>query len=180
MDDLTNENLGPPVSATEIKLVDVPEMNYFSSKNPPSGEIWIRGPTVTQGYFKKPDLTDEAFKFEGNNNSPYPWFATGDIGTWLENGALKIIDRKKNLIKPPHGEYIALEKLESAYRNCNLTDLVLVYADSSHYECVAVVVPNRERLTLWAEGNNLPTKDFTQLCKNPQVKDHVLSEIKKK
>jgi len=165
------------VHSTEIKLVDVPEMNYTSSKYPPSGEVWIRGPTVTQGYYQQADKTDEAYKME--NDSPYSWFATGDIGMWLDNGSLKLIDRKKNLIKPPHGEYIALEKLESAYRNCNLVDFVLVYADQYKNECVAVAVPNRDRLTEWAKNNNIKNdSDLTQICEDPIVKAHVLSELK--
>jgi len=98
---------------------------------------------------------------------------------WLDNGNLKIIDRKKNLIKPPHGEYIALEKLESCYKNCTYVDLICVYVDSSHFDCVAIVTPNRERLTAWATSQTLPNTDnFPVLCEDPKVKDFLLSEIR--
>jgi long-chain acyl-CoA synthetase len=178
VDDFSNENIGPCVHATEIKLVDVPDMNYLSSDKPyPRGEIWIRGPTVTCGYYKEREKTDEAFILE--DDSKYHWFATGDIGMWLGTGCLKIIDRKKNLIKPPHGEYIALEKLESAYKNCTFLDLICVYVDSDHFDCVAILTANRDRLTAWAVSQKIPgTEDFVSLCKNPKVKEFVLFELK--
>lgn len=56
--DLNNGNVGKPLCYTEIKLVDVPELNYFSSDKPnPRGEIYIRGPTVFQGYYKDIEKT---------------------------------------------------------------------------------------------------------------------------
>ena len=90
-----------PKAITEIKLVDVLSKGYSVNDKPcPRGEVWIRGPSVTAGYYKAPELTAQAFKEGG-------WFATGDIGRWNQDGTLSIIDREKNLIKPPHGEYIS-------------------------------------------------------------------------
>jgi len=178
-DDFSNENIGPCLTNVEMKLVDVPDMNYRSTDLPnPRGEIWIRGPSITQGYYKDEAKTNEAF-FESDDDSPYKWFASGDIGMWLPNGSLKIIDRKKNLIKPQHGEYIALEKLESVYKNCTYIDLICVYVDSLHFNCIAIVTPNRERLTAWAVTQKLPNTDnFVELCKNQKLQQFLLSEIR--
>jgi len=178
IDDWSTENIGPPLASTEMKLVDIPTMGYLSSDKPfPRGEIWIRGPTVTAGYYKDEAKTNEAYF--PSDDSEYKWFATGDIGCILENGNFKIIDRKKNLIKPPHGEYIALEKLESAYRNCNLLDFVLIYVDDKHDHVVAVGVPNRDRLIAWAETSNNPNvHDFGKLCRDEKTKIHLLTDIK--
>jgi len=179
IDDHSNENIGPCVHSTEIRLVDVPDMGYTTTDKPhPRGEIWIRGPTITQGYYKEHEKTREAF-INSEDNSPYQWFASGDIGMWIDNGSLKIIDRKKNLIKPPHGEYIALEKLESCYKNCTYLDIICVYVDSQHFDCVAIVTPNRERLTAWAISQKLSNTDnFPLLCENPTVMEFLLTEIK--
>jgi len=176
--DCTNENIGCCVHSTEVKLVDVPEMGYHSSDTPyPRGEIWIRGPTITLGYFKQEEKTNEAF-FE-DNDSPYKWFASGDIGMWLEDGRLKIIDRKKNLIKPPHGEYIAIEKLESSYKNCQFVEFICVYVDSTHYDCVALIVASKDRLVAWAKANNISGfEDYHTFCESTQVHDFVLNELK--
>ena len=56
------------------------------------------------------------------------WFKTGDIGAWLSNGSLAIVDRKKNLIKGPHGEYVALEKLEAVYKNSTFLKMVSLFS----------------------------------------------------
>lgn len=64
-----------------------------------SRQIWLRGPSITKGYYKREDLTKEAITEDG-------WFITGDIGQWNPDGTLSIIDRKKNLVKLSGGEYI--------------------------------------------------------------------------
>jgi long-chain acyl-CoA synthetase len=125
------------------------------------------------GYYKEPEKTKEAFH-DG-------WFATGDIGVQYNDGTFAIIDRKKNLIKPPHGEYIALEKLESVYRNCTYVESILVYVDSEHHECIAVVVPNRDPLFELAKkagsAVKAPHDDFVALCADPEVQRLVLHEL---
>jgi long-chain acyl-CoA synthetase len=95
---------GDVPATVEIKLVDFPEAGYHATNKPrPQGEIWIRGPSVTQRYYQDEAQTKDAF-VDG-------WFKTGDIGEWDENGHITIIDRKKNLVKTLNGEYIALEKV---------------------------------------------------------------------
>ena len=100
----TDNALGDIPSSIEVKLVDFPDAGYFTSSNPPQGEIWIRGPPVFQGYFDNERETKEALTDDG-------WFKTGDIGEFDKNGHLRVIDRKKNLVKTLNGEYIALEKV---------------------------------------------------------------------
>lgn len=173
-DDMTIARIGPPFPSMEIKLVDVPDMNYTNKDKPnPRGEIWLRGGPVSMGYYKEPEKTKEAFH-DG-------WFATGDIGVQYNDGTFAIIDRKKNLIKPPHGEYIALEKLESVYRNCTYVESILVYVDSEHHECVAVVVPNRDPLFELAKkagsAVKAPRDDFVALCADPEIQRLVLHEL---
>lgn len=172
-DDMTIARIGPPFPSMEIKLVDVPDMNYTAKDKPnPRGEIWLRGGPVSIGYYKEPEKTKEAFH-DG-------WFATGDIGVQHADGTFAIIDRKKNLIKPPHGEYIALEKLESVYRNCTLVESILVYVDSEHHECIAVVVPNRDplfELAKKAKGLKAPADDFVALCADPEIQRLVLHDL---
>ena len=104
--DLQKENVGGLTSAIEVKLRDVDV--WTSSHNPPQGEILIRGPNITLGYYKQPEMTQEVYL-------PNKWFATGDVGEWAEDGTLRIIGRVKALAKNSHGEYIALEALEATY-----------------------------------------------------------------
>jgi long-chain acyl-CoA synthetase len=87
-------------------------MNYYSNgtnEDPtPKGEVMMWGPSIMKGYFKNPEKTAEAVTPDG-------WLYSGDVGAVFPNGALKIIDRAKNIFKLSQGEYIAPEKLENVY-----------------------------------------------------------------
>ena len=110
LDDSSSGHNGPPCVSVEMKLVDCPEMNYFHVQTPPTGEICIRGPSVTSGYFKEDALSAEAIDEQG-------WFHTGDIGRLTPSGTLQIIDRKKNIFKLSQGLYVAAEGLEGCLAN---------------------------------------------------------------
>ena len=101
----TTDAHGDIPACIEVKLVDFPDAGYYSTNQPHAqGEIWIRGESVPENYYQNDKETSEAM-------APGGWFKTGDIGEWVQNGHLKIIDRKKNLVKTLNGEYIALEKV---------------------------------------------------------------------
>ena len=81
-------NVGLPSPSVEIKLVDVSEAGYKANADPPQGEIWIRGTSVTKGYYKRDDLNSDLTIFPGDG-----WFRTGDVGQWQKDGTMIIIDR---------------------------------------------------------------------------------------
>lgn len=91
-------------TCVECKLVDVPELGYYVTNDPPQGEVLLRGPSMTSGYLNRPKETAALFDENG-------WLKTGDIGQFDKRGCLKIIDRVKNLVKTLNGEYIAIEKV---------------------------------------------------------------------
>jgi long-chain acyl-CoA synthetase len=95
-EDLSLAQIGPPLACCEIKLISVPEMNYLTTNEEPSGEIMIRGPNVSIGYYKEPEKTAEVFDKDG-------WFHTGDVGKFNHNGTLSVIDRVKNIFKLSQG-----------------------------------------------------------------------------
>lgn len=90
LEDIDSGETGVPTSFNHIKLVDVPEKEYFARNR--TGEICIRSRAVFSGYLKDEEKTKETIDEEG-------WLHTGDIGKWTEHNTLKIIDRKKNMYK---------------------------------------------------------------------------------
>lgn len=168
-------HVGGPSLINEIKLVDVPELNYTSRDrdaqgNPtPRGEIWVRGPNVIPGYYKMDDKNDETFTADG-------WLKSGDIGMFFSaERRLKIIDRKKNIFKLAQGEYIAPEKLENIYRLAHpAISTVYVYGDSLKSAVIGVVNIEKPALVKFAAEFGIQGNDPEQLAKDPAVKKKIL------
>ena len=174
-EDVSNHHVGMPCMCCEIKLEDVPEMAYASSKPLPSGEVCVRGPCVFGGYYKMPDKTEEAIDSNG-------WFHTGDIGAWNANGCLRIIDRKKNIFKLSQGEYVAAEKIETVLTRCPLVAQVFVYGDSLQAYLVGVVVPDGEEVAAWAKKEGIgatKVKDILASADGPKLQKAVHAQMNK-
>ncbi|XP_078430538.1 long-chain acyl-CoA synthetase 2 [Wolffia australiana] len=164
--------VGVPATTVEARLESVPEMGYDAVSSTPRGEICLRGTTLFSGYHRRPDLTASVVDDEG-------WFHTGDVGEWLPNGAMKIIDRKKNIFKLSQGEYVAVENIEAAYAQCPIVAAIWVYGNSFESFLVGVVVPEKAALEGWAAANGLSCGGFHSLCENQKTRDYVLEELDK-
>ena len=143
--DVTIGHVGGVLPSFYMKLQDVPEMDYFSTDivdgfECPRGEVCFKGSPCFVGYFKEPEKkTAETIDSEG-------WLHTGDIGVILPNGALKVIDRKKNIFKLSQGEYIAAEKLEILFSKSPLIKQIFVYGDSLQAYLVTIVIPEKDEV----------------------------------
>ena len=168
---LSYGSVGGPVPAIEIKLVDAPEAGYLSTNNPPQGEIYIRGPALFKGYYKRPDLDKEAFTADG-------WFMTGDVGQWNKDGTISLIDRLKNLIKLSGGEYIALEHLESIYKSCPIVTNGAIVANGEHSQPAMIAVVNPQNFPAFAKKYGSASEaDIEALCRDEKVVDATLKEL---
>uniref|UniRef100_H0Y9Z9 Long-chain-fatty-acid--CoA ligase n=3 Tax=Homininae TaxID=207598 RepID=H0Y9Z9_HUMAN len=165
--DWTAGHVGAPMPCNLIKLVDVEEMNYMAAEG--EGEVCVKGPNVFQGYLKDPAKTAEALDKDG-------WLHTGDIGKWLPNGTLKIIDRKKHIFKLAQGEYIAPEKIENIYMRSEPVAQVFVHGESLQAFLIAIVVPDVETLCSWAQKRGFEGS-FEELCRNKDVKKAILEDM---
>ncbi|VDK47070.1 unnamed protein product, partial [Cylicostephanus goldi] len=154
-------HVGMVVPAASIKLVDVPELGYFAKDD--AGEVCIKGPIVFRGYYKNEEMTKEVLDEDG-------WLHTGDIGRWLKEGTLKIVDRKKHIFKLAQGEYVAPEKIENIYVRSKFVAQSFVYGESLKTCLIAIVVPD-------AESHLQLTGTLEELCKNKDVVKMVLDDM---
>ncbi|OQR78292.1 long-chain-fatty-acid--CoA ligase 5-like [Tropilaelaps mercedesae] len=160
-------HVGPPIAACAIKLVDVAEMEYYACNG--EGEICVKGPTIFQGYLNDREKTEEVLDANG-------WLHTGDIGKWMENGTLKVIDRKKHIFKLSQGEYIAPEKLENIFIRSPFVAQIFVHGESLKSCLIAVVVPDEQHLLAWAAENRI-SGTFEELCVNRVVKKSIIDDL---
>ena len=134
------------------------------------GEILTRGPSVMKGYYNKPEATREAIDAEG-------WFHTGDIGQ-LEDGFLRITDRKKDIIVTAGGKNIAPQPIENRMiANKYVTQAVMI-GDRRKYP-IMLIVPEFEQLEKWAKFKNLIWTDRAQLLTMPTVQAKMEKEVLK-
>jgi long-chain acyl-CoA synthetase len=134
------------------------------------GEICTRGPHVMKGYYNKPNETAEAIDGDG-------WFHTGDIGE-LEDGFLRITDRKKDIIATAGGKKIAPQPIENKVKTNKYVSQAVMIGDKRKFP-VLLIVPNFESLEKWAGYKNLIWKDHAQLLQMPIVHAKIEKEVAK-
>lgn len=166
---------GPICITTEMRLKDVPEMNYSSETNS-TGELLLRGPQIFKEYFKNPEETKKCFDTDG-------WFHTGDIAVLdPEAGRVYIVDRVKNFFKLSQGEYITPEKIENTYMSrFSLAQQVFVYGDSLRNYLVAIVgvdpVTVHAYLAKRFNKTNLTTEEILAFFKQQENKKILLQDM---
>ncbi|CAN7939551.1 unnamed protein product [Ixodes hexagonus] len=174
MDDRNFERIGSPIFGCYVKLVDWEEGNYRTTDQPhPRGEIVVGGDCVTLGYYNNEALTREHYKEDGGMR----WFYTGDIGQMYPDGTFSVIDRKKDLVKLQHGEYVALGKVETELKTCPLIDNICVCGNSYRTYLVALVTPNPKQLETVALQEGKSNMSFSELCKSPAITRAVANAI---
>ena len=148
-DDVRFGYVGLPLPGTEVRIAE-------------DGEVMLRGECVMQGYHNLSGSADAALTEDS-------WFATGDIGE-LEDGRLRITDRKKELIKTSGGKYVAPQKIESRFKAlCPYVSHLLVHGDRRPY-CVALVALDPEAVGAWAVEQGLDSLDHPALTRTPAVR----------
>ncbi|GAB2285169.1 Long chain acyl-CoA synthetase 8 [Dionaea muscipula] len=174
-DDTSVGRVGPPLPCCYIKLVSWEEGGYTISDKPmPRGEVVIGGFCVTLGYFDNEEKTKEVYKVDETGTR---WFYTGDIGQFHPDGCLEIIDRKKDIVKLQHGEYISLGKVEAALIASSYVENIMVHADPFHSYCVALVVPSYQVLEKWAQEAGVEYKKFSDLCNKVEAIKEVQASL---
>ena len=147
--------VGIPIEGIDIKISD-------------EGEVLLKGPTITIGYYNREDLTKAAFTEDG-------YFKTGDSG-YLKDGELFLKERIKDLYKTSNGKYIAPQMIESKLLVDKYIDQIAIIADQRKFVS-ALIIPVYPLLEEYAREHHIPFEDREQLCANPQINEMMKERI---
>lgn len=149
-------SVGKPIAGVEVMIAD-------------DGEILSRGPHIMRGYYNNPAATAEAIDAEG-------WFHTGDIGV-LEDGYLRITDRKKDIIVTAGGKNIAPQPIENLLKTNKYVSQAVMIGDKRKFP-VVLIVPNWDSLEKWAASQNIVWTSRAELLAMPTINAKMEKEIK--
>jgi long-chain acyl-CoA synthetase len=151
--------VGPPAPGCEVKLAE-------------DGELLVRGPFVMRGYRNLEDKTKEALDDDG-------WLHTGDIAEIDDEGYVKIVDRKKELIINAAGKNMSPANIESELKSAGpLIGQAAVIGDRRSYN-TALIVLDADGAPAWAQKNGIEDTSLEALAENEQVREAVQAEVDK-
>lgn len=148
--------VGKPLPGIEVRIDE-------------NGEILVKSPTVTPGYYKNPEANAIAFTDDG-------YFRTGDAGYITLDGSIVLTERVKDLFKTSNGKYIAPQMLESRLAENKYIDETAVIGDQRKY-VTALVVPNLSQLRSWANSKGIHHAETNDLLADPRVYDFMMNQV---
>ncbi len=157
LEDFRFGSVGKIVPGVEVKIAG-------------DGEIWARGPNVMKGYFKKEAETREAFE-DG-------WFKTGDIGYLDKEGYLVITDRKKDILVTAGGKNVAPQPIENTLKSSPYIANAVVVGNHRKFVS-ALIVPDFDKLEIWARENNVAFGDRKELIAREEIYEFFMKEIER-
>jgi len=157
-EDVRIGSVGLPLPGTEVRIAE-------------DGEILLRGPGVMRGYHNLPEQTAEVLEPDG-------WFHTGDIGE-LNDGFLKITDRKKDVFKTSGGKYVAPSEIEGKFKAiCPFVSNILVIGNGRNF-CTALIGLDEAVIMPWAAEHELAGKSYAEVVASPQVRELIDGFVRK-
>ncbi|NMD01909.1 MAG: AMP-binding protein, partial [Bacteroidales bacterium] len=151
-------SVGTSIPGVEVRIAD-------------DGEILCKGPNVSPGYYKDPELTRAAYDGEG-------WFHTGDIGHFEDGKFLMVTDRKKEIFKLSNGKFIAPQIIENLFKELPMIDQIMVLGEHEKFAS-ALISPNFRFFDEWKTSRNLSLSDNGELISLPEIQTLFSSEIER-
>jgi len=140
-------SVGHPIQGIDIKISE-------------EGEVLLKGPTITRGYYNRDDITAQSFTADG-------YFKTGDSG-YIKDGELFLKDRIKDLFKTSNGKYIAPQMIESKLLVDKYIDQIAIIADQRKFVS-ALIVPEYKLLEDYARRNDIAYNSHEDLCNDKRI-----------
>lgn len=168
--------IGPPVVDVDVRIDEtIGVEDDDASVGGQTGELLVRGPNVTEGYWNKPEATEAAFVEADDGGDP--WFRTGDVVELRPDGYIQFRERAKQLLKLSTGKMVPPGPIEDAFAASDLVEQAMVVGDARKFVS-AIVVPNFEGVRKWAarEGVDLPD-DKRAICRDDRVRTRIQREV---
>ena len=148
-------SVGRPIEGISVKISE-------------KGEILLKGPTITRGYYNRDDITRDSFTDDG-------YFRTGDSG-YLLGDELFLKERLKDLYKTSNGKYIAPQMIESKLLVDKYIDQICIIADQRKFVS-ALIIPVYSLLEEYAREHDIPFEGREDLCVNPKIHEMMMERI---
>jgi long-chain acyl-CoA synthetase len=163
--------IGQPVTEMDIEIdTSVASQEDVTDVFGTTGELLIKGPNVTDGYWNMPEATEEAFTEDG-------YFRTGDIVTRRPDGYLTFHERSKQMLVLRTGKNVAPAPIEDAFTNSDVVEQVMVVGDNRKY-VGALIVPNFDGVRSWADANDVDLpEDDEALCRHEAVVERIQRDV---
>jgi len=149
-------SVGRPIRNVEIRIAE-------------DGEILVKGPCVMEGYYLRPQETQEAIGEGG-------WLRTGDIGYLDADGYLYITDRKKELLKTAAGKFVAPQPIENSLKTSPYILNAAVVGDKRRFVS-ALIVPNFASVAAAARAAGVELKSNEEIAASPWTHTLIEKEI---
>ena len=146
-------------------------LKNISVKIAKDGEILCKGPSIMKGYYKAPELTNEAIDDEG-------WFHTGDLGLIEPEGQIKITGRKKEIFKTSFGKYVSPQLIEDKFKESIFIDQIMVVGENQKF-AAALIVPDFGFLRAWCEFKEVPYTTNNEMINLPRIRKRLNREVDK-
>lgn len=157
-------SVGPLFPETEILLKDIETGKViYPPKKGRKGEIYVRGPQIMKGYYKRPEITAKVLSNDG-------WLNTGDLGVITYNDTLKIVGRTKETIVLLNGENIEPVPIENKLTQSLFIDHVMVVGQDQKY-LGALILPALEKFKEFGST-------YEELAVNRSVQKKMEEEVK--
>jgi len=140
-------SVGHPIQGIDLKISE-------------EGEVLLKGPTITRGYYNRDDITAQSFTADG-------YFKTGDSG-YIKDGELFLKDRIKDLFKTSNGKYIAPQMIESKLLVDKFIDQIAIIADQRKFVS-ALIVPEYKLLEEYARTHDIAYNSREDLCRDKRI-----------
>ena len=148
--------VGKVIDGVEVKIAE-------------DGEILAKGPNIMMGYYKQPELTAEVMTGD--------WFHTGDIGV-IEDGFIRITDRKKEMFKTSGGKYVAPQLIENELKASHLIEQSMVIGSGRKFPS-AICILNEPGVKEWCSRHDIKFTTIEEMAQNQQVRDRVWKDVER-